>query len=499
MKMSNLGKNVTSMIKKTSITALFIVLFLLSGYAQKKVKKNPLNNAAIAYLDHSFGTYDRLQKQIWRTPELGFLEIESSAAHQQHLRENGFSVEAGVAGMPTAYVATYGSGSPVVGILAEFDALPGLSQDTVPYRKPLVEGGNGHACGHNVFGVGSIAGAVAIRNYIETNKIQGTIKVFGTPAEEGGGGKVYMVREGLFAGVDVVLDWHPGTGNAVSVGSGTAIQMIDYTFRGIPAHAAGTPDKGRSALDGVEAFNYMVNLLREHVPASSRIHYVITNGGEAPNVVPEYAKVSYYIRNPKREVLKDLVTWINQAAEGAAQGTQTKVESEIISGFYEVLGNRRLQQLVQSKLEAVGGVIYDEREIAFAREIVKGLNLNDTILKAVSTVQPLREERPSQGGGSTDVGDVSWNVPTVSFNTAVFVPGSAGHSWQNVAAGGSTIGTKGLLNAAKVFALTALDLYQNPKLLSEAKSEFETKRGADFKYTPLLGDRKPALDYRVKK
>jgi aminobenzoyl-glutamate utilization protein B len=482
-------------------TVLFFFLFMAVSTltdAQKKNKKSPLDNAAIAYLDSSFDTYDRLQKQIWSHPELGFLETQSSAAHQQHLRENGFSVEAGVAGMPTAYVATYGQGAPVIGILAEFDALPGLSQDTVPYRKPLVEGGNGHACGHNVFGVGSMAGAIAVKQWLEANHREGTIKVFGTPAEEGGGGKVYMVREGFFEGTDIVLDWHPGTGNAVSVGSGTAIQMIDYTFRGVAAHAAGSPDKGRSALDGVEVFNYMVNLLREHVPTSSRIHYVIVHGGEAPNVVPDYAKVSYYIRSPKREALKDLTEWVGQAAEGAAKGTQTTVSHEIIAGFYELLGNRRLQELVQQKLELVGGVIYDEREWTFAREIVEGLHLSDTILANVAKVQPLREERPSQGGGSTDVGDVSWHVPTVSFNTAVFVPGSAGHSWQNVASGGSTIGTKGLINAAKVFALTAIDLYSNPRLIEEARSEFEKKRGTDFHYTPLLGNRQPALDYRVK-
>jgi aminobenzoyl-glutamate utilization protein B len=467
--------------------------------AQKKSKNDPLNNAAIAYLNNSFATYDRLQKQIWNHAELGFLEKQSSAAHQQHLRDNGFRVEAGLAGMPTSYVATYGEGSPVIGILAEFDALPGLSQDTVPYRKPLVEGGSGHGCGHNVFGVASMAGAVAVKQWLAENNRRGTVKVFGTPAEEGGGGKVFMVREGLFKGVDIVLDWHPGTGNAVSVNSGTAIMKYDYIFRGVAAHAAGSPDKGRSALDGVEALNFMVNLLREHVPTSSRIHYVIANGGEAPNVVPDYAKVSYYIRSPQREILKDLTEWVWQAAEAAAKGTQTTVSKELISGCYELLGNRPLQKLVQQKLELVGGVIYDERERAFAGEIVKGLNLNDTILNGAARILPLREEVPSQGGGSTDVGDVSWNVPTVSFTTAVFVPGSAGHSWQNVASCGTTIGTKALLNAAKVFALTAIDIYSNPKLIVEAQSEFEKKRGADFKYLPLLGDSPPRLDYRLKK
>lgn len=485
--------------KRITLAFLFLSLIVSGLYAQKKQKKNILDNISIQYLNESFGVYDKLQKTIWATPELGFLETKSSAYLQEHLIDQGFSVESGVADMPTAFVATYGSGSPVIGILAEFDALPGLSQDTVPYRKPLVQGGNGHACGHNTFGVGSVAGAVAIKQWLETNKQKGTIKVFGTPAEEGGGGKVYMVREGLFEGVDVVLDWHPATGNGVSVGSGTAIQMIDYSFHGVASHAAGSPDKGRSALDGVEAMNYMVNLLREHVPISSRIHYVIANGGEAPNVVPDYAKVSYYIRNPKREVLKDLVEWINQAAEGAAKGTQTKVTSEIISGFYEKLHNKTLAQLVQAKIEAVGGVKYDARERAFAEEIVKGLNRDLSILDDVDTVRPLKEERPSTGGGSSDVGDVSWTVPTVSFGTAVFVPGSAGHSWQNVASGGSTIGTKGLINAAKVFSLSAIELYTNSKLLEEVKAEFKERRGVDFKYIPLLGDRKPALDYRVKK
>jgi aminobenzoyl-glutamate utilization protein B len=486
-------------IKKIFIASVCTLALVMNASAREKKKSVPPDNAAITYLNRSFGVYDKLQKQIWRTPELGFLEVKSSSFLQEHLKEQGFTVEAGVAGMPTAFVATYGSGSPVIGILAEFDALPGLSQDTVPYIKPLEVGGNGHACGHNAFGTGSVAGAVAAKEWLAANHHAGTIKVYGTPAEEGGGGKVYMVRDGLFKGVDAVLDWHPSTGNGVSVGTGTAIMMIDYTFRGVAAHAAGSPDKGRSALDGVEAFDYMVNLLREHVPISSRIHYVIVNGGEAPNVVPDYAKVSYYIRSPERKILKDLADWVNQAAEGAAKGTRTTVSSEIISGFYEVSYNPVLQRLVQQQLELVGGVRYDERERAFAEEIVKGLGNDLSALKQAEEVKPLAEARPSTGGGSSDVGDVSWNVPTVSFGTAVFVPGSAGHSWQNVASGGSTIGTKGLINAAKVFALTAIELYTNPKLISDAKTEFEARRGKDFQYAPLLGDRAPALDYRVKK
>ncbi|MBK1438551.1 amidohydrolase [Parapedobacter sp. ISTM3] len=478
------------MIKKQTFIVLILLPFALFGQNTTDIP--------LSYLDRSFQTYDQIQKAIWSTPELGFLEKESSGILQNHLEEQGFAVEAGLAGMPTSFIATYGSGSPVIGILAEFDALPGISQDTVPYRKPITEGGNGHACGHNVFGTASVAGAVAIKEWLASTGHQGTIKVFGTPAEEGGGGKVYLVRDGFFKGIDVVLDWHPATRNAVNVATGTAIQMVDYTFHGKAAHAAASPDKGRSALDGVEALNYMVNLLREHIPSESRIHYVITNGGEAPNVVPEVAKVSYYIRHPKREVLQDLVSWVNEAAEGAAKGTQTTVSSEIIAGFYEKLPNRRLAAIVQKNLETVGGIHYDSRERAFAEAIVKDLGLNSAALDDVAKVQPLEEEKPSQGGGSSDVGDVSWNVPTVSFGTATFVPGSAGHSWQNVASGGTTIGTKSLINTAKVFALTAIDLYTKPTLINEVKEEFESRRGANFRYESLLGDRAPALDYRLK-
>lgn len=476
---------------------LGVVLYVVgSAFAQNK---KVLDNAAGRYIDQSFEVYDRLQKTIWGHPELGFLETKSSALLQEHLKENGFTVKAGIAGMPTAFVAEYGSGKPVIAVLAEFDALPGLSQDTVPYREPLIEGGNGHGCGHNIFGVGASAGAIAIKEWLVDNKHAGTIRVYGTPAEEGGGGKVYLVRDGFFDGVDIVLDWHPGTGNRVSVSTGTAIQMIDYSFYGVASHAAGAPHKGRSALDGVEAMNYMVNLLREHIPISSRIHYVIPNGGEAPNVVPDYARVSYYIRSPKREILKELVEWVGQAAEGAAKGTQTQVKSEIISGFYERLDNRRLAELVQKNLEIVGGVHYDDRERAFAEEIVKGLKGDISSLKEVEEVQPLKDETPSLGGGSSDVGDVSWVVPTVSFNTAAFIPGSGGHSWQNVASGGTTIGTKALLNTARVFALSAIDLYKNAKLVEEIKAEFNERRGPNFQYESLLGNRQPALDYRVKK
>ena len=473
--------------------------FSNSAIAKKDKKGNTKAKVALDYLNSSFSTYDKLQKTIWANPELGFLETNSSGLLKQHLRENGFTIEEGVAGMPTAFVATYGSGKPVIGLLAEFDALPGLSQDTVPFRKPLKENGVGHGCGHNTFGVASSAAAVSLSKWLAANKQSGTIKVYGSPAEEGGAGKVYLVREGLFDGVDVVLDWHPSSENAVSTNGGTAMVMVDYKFYGRPAHAAGNPWKGRSALDAVEALDYMVNLLREHVPTSSRIHYVIPEGGIAPNVVPEYARVSYYIRSPKRDILNTLTEWIDSAAVGAAKGTQTRVEKELIAGTYERLHNKTLSKVIQKNLETVGGVIYDEHERKFAEQLIRATGNPDSIINFAAKVQPLAEFPEEGSGGSSDVGDVSWVVPLASFGAATFIPGSPGHSWQNVAADGTTIGTKGLLNASRVFALTAIDLLTDSKLLQAVKDEFKQSTGPDFKYIPLLGDRKPALDYRITK
>lgn len=484
--------------KRERIIAWFLaaVFAAAGGYAQKKNRVD-LKNTAIEYLDTHFQTYDQLQKQLWAHPELGFREENSSALLKQHLRENGFEVEEGVAGMPTAFVATYGSGSPVIGFLAEYDALPGLSQDTVPFRKPLREEYPGHGCGHNTFGVGSTAAAVALSKWLEQNHRQGTIKVYGSPAEEGGAGKVYLVRDGLFDGVDVVLDWHPATENKVSTNGGTAMVMVDYKFYGRTAHAAGNPWKGRSALDAVEALDFFVNLSREHIPPSSRIHYVIPEGGLAPNVVPEYARVSYYIRSPHRSILAELTEWVDSAAVAAAKGTQTRVEKELIAGTYERLHNRTLSQVLQKNLEAVGGVSYDKRERAFAEKLVATTGNDIGLLEYAEKVLPL-EEFPAEGsGGSSDVGDVSWVVPTASIGTAVFVPGSAGHSWQNVAAAGGTIGTKGLINAGKTFVLTAIELFNTPKLLEAVKAEFSQSRGEGFVYKALLGNRKPSLEYRM--
>ncbi|WP_080902571.1 amidohydrolase [Parabacteroides sp. Marseille-P3160] len=479
------------------ILGLFVLPMSLKAQKQKKIKGEEI---AIGYLNNSFDTYDKIQKTIWSTPELGFLEVKSSALLQAHLADNGFKVEKGVVGIPTAFVATYGSGSPVIGILAEFDALNGLSQDTVPYQKALIPGGNGHGCGHQLLGTGAVAGAIAIKKWLEKAQIKGTLKVFGTPAEEGGGGKVFFAQGGLFNGVDAVLDWHPASRNAVRTETSLARISIIYHFSGKAAHAAGNPEKGRSALDGVEAMNQMVNALREHIPSDARIHYVITNGGGlSPNVVPAEAEVSYYVRAKNTEELFDILKRVDNAADGAALGTGTTVTKNRLGGaIYPLLLNKPFTKLIQKNLERVGGIEWDERESAYAKKIAETTNTSQEDLDKVKTVKKYDEDSFGRlSPGSTDVADVSWNVPVGSFVAATFVPGSPGHSWQNVAAGGTSIGTKGLLNASKVFALTAIDLFSDPTLLEPIKTDFNKSRGKDFKYTPIVPDKGPELDYRV--
>lgn len=479
-------------------TLLIIAVSLLCCFpsSARKVSKSKMSNAGMTYIENSFGTYDVMQKKIHSFAELGYLEFKSCELLATHLESHGFKVERGVAGIPTAFVATFGSGSPVIGILAEYDALPGMSQDTVAFKKAIEPGAPGHGCGHNLLGTGSAAGAVAISKWLAQGH-QGTVKLFGCPAEEGGGGKAYMAREGCFDGVDAVLDWHPDICNLVNVESGLANVQMRFTFHGVSSHASSAPEKGRSALDAVEAFNYMMNLMREHVPDGTRIHYAITDGGKAPNVVPERAEVLYYFRNKSRAVVQDLKERALKAAEGAAMGTGTTVQIEAVSGNFERLYNQRLAEVLQGNLEAVGGVKYDEREMAFAMEMLKSSGITDmSVLEKPTMVLPLGSDYPTLRGVSSDVGNVTWVAPTASFRGAVFVPAGLGHCWQFTSSGGTTIGTKGIMNVAKVLFLTAYDLYTSPETIAEVKAEFDAKRGKDFVFKPLIGDRKPPLDYR---
>jgi aminobenzoyl-glutamate utilization protein B len=468
-----------------------------SLFGQKNKTADPAvtwKAAAARELDAGYEQYKKTALQIWGFAETGFQEFKSAGLHEKNLSDNGFTVQAGVADMPTAFVASYGSGHPVIGILAEFDALPGLSQDSVVEKKSLGAEA-GHGCGHHLFGTASVAAAIELKKIMEQNHLPGTIQVFGTPAEEGGSGKVYMVRAGLFSQVDVVLHWHPGFVNQVSYSNSLAVISAKFRFHGIAAHASMAPDKGRSALDAVEGMDYMVNMMREHIPSDARVHYIITNGGKAPNVVPDFAESYYVVRHADRETDRQLFDRIVKAAQGAALGSGTTMDYEIINGDYDVLPNRVLSVAMQKNLEWVGGVPYTETEKEFGKKIQATFNYPAPPIASSAQVMPL-DETFQKGLASSDVGDVSWNVPTVGLDAATWVPGTNAHSWQAVACVATDIGMKGMMVAAKTMTLMGIDLLTKKELIPAAWKEFNAALGAGFHYSPLLGDRKPSLDYR---
>ncbi|MCP5093605.1 MAG: amidohydrolase [Gammaproteobacteria bacterium] len=445
------------------------------------------------FLDLRYDETARIARTLWEHAEVGYQEEKSSALLQATLAKEGFDVQPGIAGMPTAFVAAYGETEPVIAILAEYDALPGINQDSLPTRSPIAGKGAGHACGHNLFGAGSVAAAIAIKHWLDESGSPGTVRLYGTPAEEGGSGKVYLVREGLFDDVDVALHWHAADENSAAARTSLANRSAKFRFRGVSAHAAGAPEKARSALDGVEAFNFMVNLMREHVPQETRIHYVITAGGLAPNVVPDYSEVFYYLRHPEATKVAELWTRLEQAALAAAQGTGTEVDWEIIHGNHPLLVNETLARLMDEKLRSVGGLDYTAEEQAFAEELYATMNDPENELGSEAVIQPYEAKL---GYGSTDVGDVSIAVPTVGVRIAGYVPGTSGHSWQAVAASGMSIGFKGANNAAKSLALAGIEIIKNEELRDAARKEHEEKLGENFHYEPLLGDRAPPLDFR---
>jgi aminobenzoyl-glutamate utilization protein B len=445
-------------------------------------------------IDANRQAYADVALQVWKFAEVGFLEEKSSALLQDRLAAAGFAVRKGVADIPTAFVASAGSGKPVIAFVGEFDALPGLSQDVVPERKPLVDGAPGHGCGHNLLGTAAMAAAITVKDWLLASGRPGTVRFYGTPAEEGGGAKTYMVRAGLFDDVDVAVSWHPGDANDASPSSNLAIITGKFRFHGIPAHAAAAPDRGRSALDGVEAMDAMVNLMRGHVPQETRIAYIITNGGAAENIVPEFAEVSYFVRHPDMRVLDLIWQRVQDASRGAALGTGTTVETELTSANYNILPNRYLSDLQRRNLQFVGGVKYTPEERAFAEALRRTLGNPSRPLGSEEQVQPPSETFTP---ASTDLGDVSWKVPTTSFITATWVPGTPAHTWQAVACDGMSIGIKGMLVAAKTMALTGQDLFTNPEHIVKARAEFDARR-AGTTWSPKVGDRKPPLDYRKK-
>lgn len=439
------------------------------------------------------GRTERVARQLWEFAELGYLELRSSNLLKDELRAEGFTIREGVAGIPTAFVAEWGAGGPVIGLLAEYDALPGISQSDSPVRETVPGKQVAHACGHNLFAAGSLTAAIAIRKWLEQTGTPGRIRLYGTPAEEGGSGKVYMTRDGLFADVDVAIHWHADDRNSAAAQTSLANRSAKFRFKGVSAHAAGAPERGRSALDGVEAMNMMINMMREHTSMDTRIHYVITEGGSAPNVVPDFAEVFYYVRHSDATEVLALWDRLELAAKGAAMGTQTQVEWEIIHGNNPLLVNETLARVMDAKLRQVGGVEYTPEERAWAEEVSKSLGDAALPLESASQVEPYAK---SLGYGSTDVGDVSWATPTVGVRTATWVPGTSSHSWQAAAASGHSIGAKGALVAAKAMALMAVELFGNPALRAAARAEFDAARGEGYEYKSLLGDRDPPLDYR---
>ena len=452
-----------------------------------------LSNIGLEWFDSHFHTYDKIQKQVFEYAEPGFMEYKSSELFIRHLKRNGFKIERGVAGMPTAFVASFGSGKPVMAVLAEYDALPGLSQDATPHNSPMVEGGYGHACGHNLIGTCALSAAVAVSKWLAKGH-QGTIRVYGCPAEESGGGKTYMVREGLFDDVDCAISYHPTRRNQILRSPHSAMIGILFDFEGKTSHAGATPHEGRSALDGVEALNYMMNLNREHIHPNCRVHYVITNGGEAPNIVPDKAQVFYQLRHPDPKVAKDLLKRTIAAAEGAALGTGTTVKHTFVCGTYPILRNLHLARIAHRNLEKVGGVMLTDEEKEYVKVLCRnGGQEKEVDFSRYESIVPFREQLSSAGGGADDTGDVSQVVPLCRVETCTS-PMTA-HTWHFASISGTSIGTKAMLNAAKTIYLTFVELYQNPEELKKIREEWESVQGKDYKHECLVGNEPPALEY----
>ncbi len=451
-----------------------------------------------------------LSDTIWEYAEVGLQEHKSAEAQADYLRRAGFEVEMGVARMPSAFVASYGSGEPVIAFLGEYDALPHTSQKPVPWQEPLEEDAPGHSCGHNLLGTASLAGAVAVARAVEEKELDGTVRYYGCPAEETLVGKVYMVKDGLLDDVDAALCWHPAPINSVRLASSSAMNSVKFRFLGRSSHAAGAPELGRSALDAVELMNVGVNYLREHVIEEARLHYVITHGGGEPNVVPPEAEVWYYVRAPERAEVEEIYERVLRIAEGAAHMTETEMETEFLSGCYHKLTNRPIADSIWKHMQEVGPPQFTEEEREFARQLTENLpeGQRERSLKNIEREHnvdlrqhylhedliPPREPEGRSGGGSTDVADVSWVTPTAECSTACAVLGAAGHSWQLTATTGMGIGHKGMLTAAEVLGRTGWELLTDEKLLRRAKEAFEEATREEPYQSPIPDGVDPPLD-----
>ena len=470
--------------------AIVVSILVFGSQPTSAQKSELLKRNVIAQVDSIEPMIEEIAIKLWDYSELALLETRSADLLVNILDEAGFKIQTDVADMPTAFVATYGSGSPVIGILAEYDALPGVANQVVPERKPLANGmTSGHGCGHNLFGAASVGGAIALKQLMETEDLKGTLKLFGTPAEETVVGKVYMAKAGVFNGLDAVLEWHPGGTNEVRNQTGRAMNSFEVEFFGQAAHGSADPWNGRSALDAVEMMNYGVNMMREHVRPTARMHYVIPHAGDAPNVVPEYAKVWYYVRDINRAEVKKYYNRILKIAEGAALATETTHKVHLITGVHEYLLNRPLQEALQKNLELVGAPRDTEAEQEFARSLQR---VTDKEEKGFNDkIKPLPAEPGEVKGGSTDVADVSWIVPTAGFRVTTAAEDAPWHSWATTACSGTRAGRKGAVVAAKVIAATGVDLLTQPKLLKEAKAFFLKATYGKPYQSPIPIDQKP--------
>ncbi len=465
------------------------VLVLLQANAQKP-KPNLNKDAVIKSVDKHQQELIGISDKVWAYAETALKEYKSSKELADYAEAQGFTVKRGVAGMPTAFTAEFGSGKPIIGIMGEFDALPGISQKAQPTKDPLATGAPGHGCGHNLFGAGSLGAAVAVKELIQQGKLKGTLRFYGTPAEEAVGGKIYMARDGLFSDIDVCLDWHPDVKNAALTQSSQALVDFIVEFKGKAAHAAADPWNGRSAVDGLEAFTHGVNLLREHVRPSVRMHYAIVSGGDVPNVVPEYAKVWMWVRDSKRSGVEEVLTRVREIAKGAGMVAGVESKFTIQGGDYELLVNRTGASALQKNLEILGPITYTPEEIAFAKKIQEVQGGEQTGLDG--KIYPLRETLEHPAGGSTDVGDISWLVPEITLQATTAPANTAWHGWSVVACGGMSIGHKGMTLAAKSLAMTMVDLFENEPLRKEIRVEFDQRKGKEV-YKAYIPDGPPPI------
>jgi aminobenzoyl-glutamate utilization protein B len=471
------------------------------------MSKGPKGDA-IQWISKNRSRIIKISDQIWGTPEVGLQEYKSSSLIAGELEKEGFAVQRGVAGMPTAFVASYGGGKPVIGVLGEYDALPGLSQKLIPRKEPVAQGAPGHGCGHNLHGTSGMACAIAVKEAMRANRIEGTVKFFGCPAEETLVGKVFMVRDGLFNGVDAALSHHPGCMNAAPMMSHTAMNSVKFHFYGRAAHAAGSPEQGRGATDAVELMNIGVNYLREHVVQEARVHYVIEDGGHEPNVIPAYARSWYYVRAPERDQVESIYNWVLRIADGADLMAGTTHKVEFLTGCYNTLPNRGLSELITKNMREVGAPTYNSEEMAFANEMSKTIPPEEKVASLRRSKRPDWKElvdvvldtsipdpwgEGEVAGGSTDVADVSWQTPTVEFQTSSAVLGTAGHSWQRTAFSGMSIGHKSLIFAAQTMAATVLDLMMKRDVLKAIRDEFASRTRGTVYRSPLPPDLKPPL------